>query len=228
LLGNTATTVKGAPPWPCARVHHAALVVLCYSCCSDRLAPASPAGSHPHTDRSSGAEIGAQSPAAARTMGMGHGPPTHRRRPPGTPLASGSPHLADGWSTDVHHSLPLSLSHPRRPWGKKDGGFAPLRAERRVKHGVPFPLPRVGNGEREREACLYVVALGLAGWDGLGITVYYRSKHLQAVRWCPRPGLEWDRWTTTTLLDRKHPHRAQETSQGMIRSSVTVSLTPST
>jgi hypothetical protein len=124
-------------------------------------------------------------------------------------------------------TTPVTLS-PTPAVGKKDGGFAPLRAERRVKHGVPFPLPRVGNGEREREACLYVVALGLAGWDGLGITVYYRSKHLQAVRWCPRPGLEWDRWTTTTLLDRKHPHRAQETSQGMIRSSVTVSLTPST
>jgi hypothetical protein len=133
----------------------------------------------------------------------------------------------DGPPTSITHYPCHSLTHAGRG-GKKDGGFAPLRAERRVKHGVPFPLPRVGNGEREREACLYVVALGLAGWDGLGITVYYRSKHLQAVRWCPRPGLEWDRWTTTTLLDRKHPHRAQETSQGMIRSSVTVSLTPST
>ena len=158
MLGNTATTVKGVPRCSSA-------LLLAYSCCSDRLAPA---GSRPHTDRSSGAEIGAQSPAAGRTM---HGHMGHAAMAlllllllllivvPWDP--SGSPHLACRWMVHRRPSLWVSLTHAGRG-GKKDGGFTPLRAEGRGKHDAPFPLPRVGNGEKREREAVYMVALGLA------------------------------------------------------------------
>jgi hypothetical protein len=121
------------------------------------VAPDRLAAVRPHTDRRSGAEIGAE--GAGGPWGR-RGPPL--RRPHHHPRALGR--TPRPWM--VHHLPPLSLSPVCTTRRGKDGGFS--AASPRVKRVASFHLTRVGNGERRAEGWAWAVA----SWpDGLGIRV---------------------------------------------------------